>query len=67
MNKQPRSNSAAQPQTSKLAQRRRKRIKPPAGHPSDAELIASFTGQITKCPDGRAMGSMKSSDYGLTG
>lgn len=45
--------------------RRRKRIRTPAGHPTDAELIAAYKGTVTKCPDGRAMGSMKSSDFGL--
>jgi hypothetical protein len=45
--------------------RRRKRIRLHAGHPTDAELIAAYKGAITKCPDGRAMGSLKSSDFGL--
>lgn len=48
--------------------RRRKKIKLRPGHPSDAELIASYlsdNGKITKCPDGIAMGSMQCTGLGL--
>lgn len=64
MNTKPKS-AASQFQNAKPMQRRRRRIRTPEGHPSDAELIAAFKGPITKCPDGRAMGSLKSSDFGL--
>lgn len=56
---------AAKIQNAKQPMRRRKRIRTPKGHPTDAELIAAWKGPITKCPDGRAMGSLKSSDFGL--
>jgi len=46
--------------------RRRRRIRQPEGHPTDAELIAAYKGPVTRCPDGRAMGSLKSSDFGLS-
>jgi hypothetical protein len=45
--------------------RPRRRIRQPAGHPTDAELIAAYTGTVTRYADGVAMGSMKSTDMGL--
>ena len=47
--------------------RRRKKIKTPAGHPSDAELIAAYLqmNTVTKCPSGYAMGSLPSTSFGL--
>lgn len=51
----------------KPMRRRRRAWKAPAGHPTDAELIASYTKPVTKCPDGVAMGSMRSFDMGLAG
>lgn len=65
MNHKTSTKSAGNQFQSQKPMRRRKRIRTPAGHPTDAELIASFKGPITKCPDGRAMGSLKSSDFGL--
>jgi len=47
--------------------RRRRRIRQPAGHPTDAELIAAYKGPVTQCPEGIAMGSMRSFDFGLAG
>jgi hypothetical protein len=64
-NKTSTKSAGGQFQNQKPMMRRRKRIRTPAGHPTDAELIAAFKGPITKCPDGRAMGSLKSSDFGL--
>lgn len=61
-------NKSARPNSAPAKQqpmRRRRRIKQPAGHPSDAELIAAYKGKVTKCPDGVAMGSMSSFDMGL--
>lgn len=49
--------------------KRRKKLKTPPGHPSDAELIAAFLangGQITREPDGVADGAIRSQDQGLT-
>lgn len=65
MNHKTSTKSAGNQFQSQKPMRRRKRIRTPAGHPTDAELIAQFKGPITKCPDGRAMGSLKSSDFGL--
>ncbi len=65
MNSKPMS-ASSKIQNSKPIQRRRRRIRPPEGHPTDAELIAAYKGSVTKCPDGRAMGSIKSSDFGLS-
>lgn len=48
--------------------RRRKKIKLYPGHPSDEELISAFLanqGTITKCPPGRALGSLQSTCHGL--
>ena len=45
--------------------RRRKRIKQPAGHPTDEELIASWSGTVKKLPDGLARESLASTDQGL--
>lgn len=48
--------------------RRRKRYKLRPGHPTDQELIASYLendGKITKCPPGRAIGSLQSQSFGL--
>jgi len=49
--------------------RRRKKIKTPPGHPTDAELIAAYlqTKGVTKCPAGYAMGSLQSTAFGLDG
>jgi hypothetical protein len=66
MNSKPKT-ASSHVQNSKPMMRRRRPKRPPAGHPTDAELIAAFKGPITRCPDGRAMGSMKSSDFGLAG
>lgn len=66
MNNKPKP-ASSHAQNSKPMMRRRRPKRPPAGHPTDAELIAAYTGTITRCPDGRAMGSMKSSDFGLAG
>lgn len=47
--------------------RRRKKIKLPAGHPTDAELISAYLTQnkVTVCPPGYAMGSLASTSFGL--
>lgn len=51
-----------------LIRRRRKKHKLKPGHPTDAELIASYLaneGKVTQCPPGRAIGSMQSQSFGL--
>lgn len=50
-----------------MPRRRRKKIKLPPGHPTDAELISAFLSQnsVTKCPPGYAMGSLPSTSFGL--
>lgn len=47
--------------------RRRRKIKTPPGHPTDAELISAFleANSVTKCAPGYAMGSLASSCHGL--
>lgn len=57
-------------QTVMKTRMKRKKHKTPPGHPSDADLIASYLasgGSVTQCGVGRAMGSLNSSDHGLRG
>lgn len=46
---------------------RRKKIAPPKGHPTDAELISAYlaNNEVTKCPAGWAIGSLPHSCHGL--
>lgn len=59
--------SKGQNKMAAMPRRRRKKIKTPPGHPTDAELINAYLSKnvVTKCPPGYAMGSLQSTCFGL--
>jgi hypothetical protein len=59
------SSAARAEQQAKVVRKRRRGRVIPMTSAELADMVAQFKGPIQKCPDGRAMGSMKSFDMGL--